>query len=363
MKEFFNDLFIGFKKAKLGRKILYLSCVLIYMIVIALLVVQVNVEAITPGSVSSYVSTKQNISNQMNVYIDTDNEVGKIYTVSVYSYKRISLFQYLIGKLNNDIAYENYDPKTDLSAEEDYQIGKKSKDQSITNALIVAYQEASKKNPDIKIEYEYEGVLVALVYSHSKTDLKPDDIITHFNGVKIESSEQFKNLNSQINDDKTIIKLTVIRDGKVKEINARKVYDESTKNYVLGISVMDKYKINEKNTYPSFKLHTNYSSIGGSGGAMTTLAIYNALLKDDVTKGKTIMGTGTISLDGTIGKIGGVSQKVVTAKLYNADIFFVDLDDYDIAYAKAQEIKANFPIVKVEKFTDILKYLEGEGNG
>ena len=53
---------------------------------------------------------------------------------------------------------------------------------------------------------------------------------------------------------------------------------------------------------------------GPSAGLMFTLAVYNAVTPTDITGGRKIAGTGTISLDGTVGPIGGVEQKVAAAE-------------------------------------------------
>ena len=58
----------------------------------------------------------------------------------------------------------------------------------------------------------------------------------------------------------------------------------------------------------------NTSEIGGpSAGLMFALEIYNQLIDEDITKGFSIAGTGTISPDGKVGPIGGIDQKVVAA--------------------------------------------------
>ena len=43
---------------------------------------------------------------------------------------------------------------------------------------------------------------------------------------------------------------------------------------------------------------------------MTALAIYNYLTEEDITHGKTIVGTGTIDINGNVGLIGGVKYKL-----------------------------------------------------
>ena len=50
------------------------------------------------------------------------------------------------------------------------------------------------------------------------------------------------------------------------------------------------------------------------------LAMYDALTREDITKGKTIAGTGTIDANGNVGAIGGVIYKLSGAVKNNADI-------------------------------------------
>ena len=59
---------------------------------------------------------------------------------------------------------------------------------------------------------------------------------------------------------------------------------------------------------------------------MQALSVYNAITEDDLTKGRKIAGTGTIDINGDIGAIGGIYQKVFTAYFSNADVFFVPVE-------------------------------------
>ena len=78
---------------------------------------------------------------------------------------------------------------------------------------------------------------------------------------------------------------------------------------------------------------------GPSAGLMFTLAVYNAVTPTDITGGRKIAGTGTISLDGTVGPIGGVQQKVAAAEAAGAEYFLSPVENYDDARAVAQQIK------------------------
>lgn len=63
-----------------------------------------------------------------------------------------------------------------------------------------------------------------------------------------------------------------------------------------------------------FEISFAIDSVGGpSAGLMFALATVDLLTPGEMTGGQDIAGTGTISLDGTVGAIGGVRQKVVGA--------------------------------------------------
>lgn len=101
------------------------------------------------------------------------------------------------------------------------------------------------------------------------------------------------------------------------------------------------------------KFHTE-NIAGSSAGGMFTLEIYNQLLEEDITKGRRIAGTGTIDLDGKIGAIDGVEQKVLAAERENADMFFVPVENYDTARETALKIK----LVVIETIDDAIHYLK-----
>ena len=64
------------------------------------------------------------------------------------------------------------------------------------------------------------------------------------------------------------------------------------------------------------------SDVGGpSAGLMFSLGIYDKLTPGDLTGGKFIAGTGTITPEGQVGPIGGIQQKMGAARRAGATIF------------------------------------------
>ena len=96
-------------------------------------------------------------------------------------------------------------------------------------------------------------------------------------------------------------------------------------------------------------------SVGPSGGLVFALAVADALTPGDLTRGHKIAATGTIALDGTVGRIGGVEQKVRAAEHVGADVFLVPFDEQAQAKAVARSIK----VFGVRDIADAVAVLDG----
>ncbi len=109
------------------------------------------------------------------------------------------------------------------------------------------------------------------------------------------------------------------------------------------------------NSFP-FPLSISSGDIGGpSAGLMWSLGLYDLLTPDDLTSGRTIAGTGTIDLDGKVGPIGGIADKVVAARRVGATVFLAPKDNMKDLEGVDTEGMA---VVPVGSFQDALRYLE-----
>jgi len=93
---------------------------------------------------------------------------------------------------------------------------------------------------------------------------------------------------------------------------------------------------------------------GPSAGLMLSLALYDRLTPLDLSSGRAIAGTGTISCDGEVGPIGGVEQKVAGAERKGAEVFLSPAANAGAARSSADRIE----VVAVSSFQDALDYLE-----
>ena len=74
----------------------------------------------------------------------------------------------------------------------------------------------------------------------------------------------------------------------------------------------------------------------------------------DLTGGRKIAGTGTISLDGKVGPIGGVEQKVAAAEGAGAEYFLSPPENYAAAKSVARHIK----VIKVATAEQAIQFLK-----
>ena len=114
--------------------------------------------------------------------------------------------------------------------------------------------------------------------------------------------------------------------------------------------------------FPSVKLSTvTDSSVkvslkdtgGPSGGLIFTLGLTDLLTPVDILQGRKIAGTGTISTDGHIGAIGGVSEKIIGAKKAGAETLFVSRENCRELPTTAEGIS----VIAIDRIDQAIEYL------
>ena len=214
------------------------------------------------------------------------------------------------------------------------------------NAIINAYTKAGE---NIKINKEILQIL--FVDKNSDTSLEAGDTIISIDGTIIRT---FSDIDGVLSNHEVGDKLDIkyLRDGKEKDGYAVVRKMDDTKK--IGIYLVQTY---EYDVDKKIKLNFNNKEGGSSGGFMLSLAIYNRLVKEDLTKGRKIAGTGTIDRDGNVGMIGGIKYKVIGANSGKADIFFVPEQNYEEAIKFKEEKGYDLNIVKVKTLDDAIDYL------
>ncbi len=275
---------------------------------------------------------------------ETEGSLNMSYVSLVKGTLPMILLSYVIP--NWDLIKSSEITIEDESVDELLEMEKLYMQSSIDNATILAYQTAGA---EINITREVNNIIY--ISDEAETNLEVYDEILQADGQDITTVDELKEIVNSKTEGDTII-FTVNRNGKERECQA-KIYDTSD-GLKVGISFLTTY---EYETDPKISVETKASESGSSGGLMLTLAIYNALTPDDITKGRTIVGTGTISLDGTVGAIDGVKYKILGADKNDAEIFLCPMENYEEALRVKEEFDLDIKIHGVATFQEALEYL------
>ena len=124
--------------------------------------------------------------------------------------------------------------------------------------------------------------------------------------------------------------------------------------YLLGVVLQYKF------TFP-FDVKISLDKVGGpSAGMMFALGIVDTVTPGDLTGGKHIAGTGTITPDGAVGPIGGIDQKMVGARSGGATLFLAPAANCDEVVG---HIPAGLQVVKVETLAEARHAVELSASG
>ena len=221
-------------------------------------------------------------------------------------------------------------------------------------AVMFAY---SKANKEVKINDSYRYVYATYEFMDSDTKIKIGDILLKADGEEINNLYRVKEIiqEKEIND---YVELEFDRNGETYTAKI-KVQDVSGVK-AIGIKF---YTIYDYEVDPEIRFKFKDSESGASAGLMTTLAIYDTLIPEDLTNGLKIAGTGTIEEDGSIGEIGGVKYKLAGAVSDDADIFFAPTgENYEEAMELKKKRNYNIKIIEVKTLDDAINYLKSLKN-
>lgn len=215
-------------------------------------------------------------------------------------------------------------------------------------AIKIAYDKADKEYNIIKNE-----MYITYIDEMAKTNMKIKDKIISIDDQQLNSKQEVNNyIKSKKIGDK--LKIKVINKGKKYDRYATIIKYKNKK--MIGIIITEKQELE---TDPNIEIKFKNSESGASGGLMMSLSIYDSLIKEDLTKGLKIAGTGTIDENGLVGEIDGVKYKLIGAVDSGADLFLVPSgNNYKEAVKTKEEKGYKIKIIKIKTFDEAVKYLK-----
>ena len=213
------------------------------------------------------------------------------------------------------------------------------------------------KNLGYEIDTRGDGVAVVGLLDDSpvKDKLKKGDLLNSINNIEIFSATEF------------ISTLRTYSIGETVSIGLLREVDGAKEQMYIETTLIEhvEYKgepmvgflattVNERFDFP-FKIDIKTGNVGGpSAGLMMALNVYNNLIPEDITKSMIVAGTGTIEIDGSVGPVGGIKQKIIAAKRAGAELILVPVANFE----EAQPLETDkTSIVAVDSFDEALSVI------
>lgn len=305
-----------------------------------------------------YVS-KPGMAKELEPIIEVENgfdEQGSFMLTTVRM-GRANIYSYAIAKLSK---YQEIFPVKAIRNENETDQEYNVRQLHLMATSKLAAIETAYKKAGIPIDYDYNGVFVLNVMPGMPAEgkLEAGDRIFKVDGNEFESSDQFIQYVSGKSEGDEVI-FSIDRNKEIKEVKIPLMLLKDTGKVGVGITLVD-----DKEIIVDPNVTINSEDIGGpSAGFMFSLEIYNQLTEEDLTRGYPIAGTGTIDLNGNVGPIGGIEQKIIAADKAGAEIFFAPNEkgasdsNYRAAVKTAKDIKTKMKIIPVDTFDEAISYL------
>lgn len=284
------------------------------------------------------------------IEINNSKQIKGSYNLAYVSQLKATPITYLLSYVIPSWDKENlnlYKANTNETYEDIQKRDKMDLDYSNQSAIKLAYEKAGK---DFIIKDS--NYFISFNENTDKNSVKVGDKLISINGVKVKELNDYKNVinNMNIGDEATLI---VERNNKELEYLFKVKEEEGRKILGIGLTQLLDYETN-----PKIKVKFKDKESGPSGGLMMTLAIYDKLIDEELTKGLKIVGTGTIEYDGSVGQIGGVKYKLKGAVRKKADIFLAPQgDNYDECIKLQKKYKYKIKIISVSTFDEAVEKL------
>ncbi|MDH6364229.1 PDZ domain-containing protein [Enterococcus sp. PF1-24] len=351
-------------KNKENKIIFTASTIGVVVLIVALVLTAIAALVPVPGYYVEAPGTTMDLRKVVTVDKEEDKEAGS-FSLTAVAISKASALRLLVAQNRDFEAIITEEELTGGASSAEYQqIQEYYMVSSKNSAIQQAFELA-----DVDYEMIYRGIYVMSIDERSnfKDVLSLGDTIIKADGKSFDAKEGFMDYvkNKKVGDEVTI---TFLHDGEEQEATGELIELTGEKKAGIGISLVDD---NEIKSDTQVELDTR--NIGGpSAGLMFTLEIYDLLTEGNLRHGKEIAGTGTISSDGTVGRIGGIDKKVASASKSGAEIFFAPDDElapeilaeypelqsnYQEALAAAEKLDTEMEIVPVKNVQDALDYL------
>ena len=253
-----------------------------------------------------------------------------------------------------------FDPVTDMQPQEFYYpLGVTFEQRSQQSELQMTSSQVTAEVAAVKhlgIDFSMETRIVGFAEPFNEGTLMANDAVVAVNGKSVSSVTQVQKAiqASKVGADGGSVELGIIREGKKMTVQAQTKVSAETGKPSLGVFI---------SPHPRFPFEVSYAieNIGGSSaGTMMALGIIDKMTPGSLAGDTKVAGTGTIDIDGKVGPIAGVAQKIVGARKAGAEVFLTPEQNCTQLKGRVPEgIKA----YSMKTLDDAVKILESVAQG
>ncbi|MDK6275362.1 S16 family serine protease [Pseudoglutamicibacter cumminsii] len=213
------------------------------------------------------------------------------------------------------------DPVADMQPQEFYYpLGVTFEQRSRESNLQMTSSQVTAEVAAVKhlgIDFSMETRIVDFAESFNNGVLQANDAVVTVDGQRVSSVTEVQKAvqASKAGDDGGSVELGIVRDGKQMKVTAATKVSPDSGKPSLGVYIAE---------HPRFPFKVSYAieNIGGaSAGTMMALGLIDKLTPGSLAGDTQVAGTGTIDVDGKVGPIAGVAQKIVGARKAGAEVF------------------------------------------
>ena len=285
--------------------------------------------------------------------IDLFDPEGEILLLTVAIDSDLTVLDWIMSSLDDAVDLRSresvYGDRTDTQQREH---NRHLMDSSKDIATIVALEHLGVHAAD------FTGVLFLETVPGGPADglLEVTDVILSINGEPVTTVDSLRAVLSQLEPGQTAV--VTVENSETDELRDVEMtlgtHPDSGGPYIGVSGVTERVR---RSPLP-FDVDISSGAVGGpSAGLAFTLVVLDVLSQGELTGGKRVAVTGSIRLDGSVGDVGGVTQKAVAARHAGASLMIVPEASADEARSGAGDV----PVVGVENLKDALQALAGVG--
>jgi len=254
---------------------------------------------------------------------------GKVFLVGVEE-RKVSLLQKFLLGFDETVSFEVAPTPTarEIQDQENKQAIATSKEIAVAVVLELLNQPVIYTGGGARVTATVPGTPGARL-------LRTGDRIVRFNGEQVVTAADVTRRVGALSPG-SAVSLGVRRDGQPRVVRLSTVAptggDERIRSRI-GVSV----DTPDLKIRPSRDVSFKTENVGGpSAGLAFALVVYDSLSDRDVVRGRHIVATGALTLDGTVAPVGGVREKAIAAQNAGRDLFVVPTANVDEAVRGVQ---------------------------